>query len=212
MRRGDAKFFSRFQACCLNFEKTLCSLFGERLSLSNELSLALQFVKLDFEQLVSLEKFDIPEEIAALDARLCGTHSEEEQSDLEYQFRVVYTFQSTAKSRAHIQFVRPDTAEGKEICHVLEKRVVADTLYPHKPRDVCAIVSKRMKKRFTPNNNLKAAYLYKVRPKTGSKQPENTDKEYCIYHPLYKSYSYSKSWIKRLCEIVADDQEFAKIK
>jgi hypothetical protein len=212
LRRGDVKFFTRFQACCLNFEKTICALFGDRLSLSAELSLALQFAKLDFDQLVNLETYDIPEAITALDAKLSKGKSDAELDDLEYQFRVVYTFQSSAKSRAHIQFVRPDTAEGKEIRHVLEKRVVADSLYPYKPSDVCREVAKRTKKRFTTHNHLKAAYLFHVRPKTGSKQPENTDKEFCIYHPLYKSYSYSEAWVQRLCDVVNDEEKFSKIK
>lgn len=105
LRKGDLAFFPRFQACCLNFEKMLCALFGDRLTLSNDLSLALQFGKLDFEQLVTLEKYEIPQEIAALDAQLHGARTEVELADLEYQFRVVYTLQNSAKSRAHIQFV-----------------------------------------------------------------------------------------------------------
>ncbi len=212
LRRGDLTFFPLFQACCLNFEKTLCALFGDRLTLSNDLSLALQFAKLDFEQLVALEKYDIPQEIAALDARLHGAHTEAERADLEYQFRVVYTLQSSAKSRAHIQFVRPDTAEGKEICNVLEKRVIADSLYPYKPGHVCKLVAQRTKKKFSQYDHIKAACLLKVRPKGTSKQPEITDKEYCIYHPLYMSYSYSEAWVDRLCTLVSDEEEFKKIR
>lgn len=207
LRRGDLAFFSLFQACCLNFEKTLCALFGDRLTLSNDLSLALQFAKLEFEQLVALETYDIPQEISALDARLHGAHTEAELADLEYQFRVVYTLQSSAKSRAHIQFVRPDTAEGKEICNVLEKRVIADSLYPYKPSQVCALVTGRSKKKFTLHDHTQTAYLLKVRPKGPSKQPEITDKEYCIYHPLYKSYSYSEAWVERLCEVASNEDK-----
>ena len=209
--RGDIKFFPLFQACCLNFEKTLCALFGDRLSLGNELSLALQFAKLDFEQLIALEKYDIPEEIAALDVRLHKAHSEEELADLEYQFRVIYTLQSSAKSRAHIQFVRPDTTEGKEICNVLEKRVIADSLYPYKPGQVCELIAKHTKKKFNQHNHTQAAYLHKVRPKGISRQPETTNQEYCIYHPLYKSYSYSEAWVKFLCTLVLDEEEYKKI-
>ncbi len=212
LRRGDLTFFPRFQACCLNFEKALCALFGDRLTLNNDLSLALQFAKLDFEQLVTLEKYDIPQEITALDAKLHGNRTEAELADLEYQFRVIYTLQSSAKSRAHIQFVRPDTAEGKEICNVLEKRVVADSLYPYKPGQVCKLVSQKAKKKLSPHDHVIVAYQLKVRPKSTSQQPEITNKEYCIYHPLYKSYSYSEAWVERLCALVANDEEFKRVK
>jgi hypothetical protein len=212
LRKGDLTFFPRFQACCLNFEKILCALFGDRLTLSNDLSLALQFGKLDFEQLVTLEKYEIPQEIAALDAQLHGARTEAELADLEYQFRVVYTLQNSAKSRAHIQFVRPDTAEGKEICNVLEKRVIADSLYPYKPSHVCRLVSQRTKKKFSLYDHTKTAYRLKVRPNGPSKQPEITDKEYCIYHPVYKSYSYSEAWVERLCNLTSDEGDLAEKK
>ncbi len=207
LRKGDLTFFPRFQACCLNFEKTLCALFGDRLTLSHDLSLALQFGKLDFEQLVTLEKYDIPQEIAALDAQLYGARTEAELADLEYQFRVIYTLQSSAKSRAHIQFVRPDTAEGKEICNVLEKRIIANSLYPYKPSQVCKLVNQRTKKKFSSYDHTKAAYQLKVRPNGPAKQPEVTDTKYCIYHPLYKSYSYSEAWVERLCTLVMNEKE-----
>jgi hypothetical protein len=208
--RADHKFFPLFQACCLNFDKTLCELFGDSLSLSNELSLALQFAKLDFEQLIELEKHDIPQQIKALDASLQISHTETELADLEYQFKVIYTLQSAAKSRAHIQFVRPDSAEGKEICNVLEKRVISDSFYPHKPGDVCKLVTKETKKRFTLHNHSQALYLHKIRPKGKSRQPDNTNKDYCIYHPIYQTYS--DSWIKKLCALVMSDEDFGKIK
>lgn len=210
--RSDRKFFPLFQACCLNFDKVLCALFGDKLSLSNELSLALQFAKLDFEQITELEKHDIPPQIMALDARLQSLHSEAELADLEYQFRVVYTLQSAAKSRAHIQFVRPDSAEGREICNVLEKRVLADSLYPHKSKNVCKLVAERTNKIFTLHNHLQATYLHKVRPRSQSRYPDNTNKEYCIYHSIYSSYSYSDAWVAHLCALITDESEFTKIK
>jgi hypothetical protein len=55
---------------------------------------------------------------------------------LEYQFRVDYTLDSASKSRAHIQFVHPDSDEGKEISNILVKYKAADDLYPYKPGPV----------------------------------------------------------------------------
>lgn len=212
LRRSDYKFFSIFQACCLNFDKTICTFFGDKLSLSTDLSMALQFAKLDFEQIVHLEKYDIPEKIEALDAALKTGKSEAELDDIEYKFKVIYTLQSASKSQAHIQFVRPDSVEGKEICNVLEKRVISDKIYPHKPSEVCLQVSKKTKKKFTSHNHTQATNMYKVRPQGGSNKPELTDMEYCIYHPAYKSYTYSDKWVDRLCTIVSDETEFSKLK
>ncbi len=70
LRRSDLKWAPLFQACCLNFETFIVKSWGERPSLQKELSFALQFAKLDIDQVTGFQKFDIPEEIEALDARL----------------------------------------------------------------------------------------------------------------------------------------------
>jgi hypothetical protein len=174
--------------------------------------MALQFAKISFDQITTLHRYDIPEHIEALDARLDARLSEEEKADLEYQFRVVYTLESASKSRAHIQFVKPGSEEGKQIHYILEKYKVADEIYPFKSTDVCQEVTRKSGKRFTSHNHVQAIYLYKVRPAKKSKQPENTNKDFCIYHPAYNSYTYSDAWIDRLVSAVNDDNEFKKIK
>jgi hypothetical protein len=117
--QGDFTFLPIFQACCLNFDKTISELFGAALSLQGELAFSLQFAKMTIEQLSGLQKYGVPEHIQALDARLQEGLTEEELADFEYQFRVIYTLDSASKSRAHIQFVHPESAEGKEICNIL---------------------------------------------------------------------------------------------
>ena len=75
--RSDLKWAPLFQACCLNFESFIVKLFGERLSLQKELSFALQFTKLDIDQVNAFQNFEIPEQIEALDARLQKGMTEE---------------------------------------------------------------------------------------------------------------------------------------
>jgi len=212
LRRADCKFFPKFQACCLNFDKALCDLFDEKLSLQHELSLALQFAKLDFEQIQTLHKYDVPEHIEALDAKLNERLSDDEKEDLEYQFRVVYMLESTSKSKAHIRFIKPGSEEGVEIHNVLEKHIIADKMLPFKPGEVCTEITKKSGKRFTSHNHTQTMYMYKARPKSRSSQPENTNKDWCIYHAAYKSYTYSQAWIDHLIKCVSDNKEFEKIK
>lgn len=210
--KSDLKWQGLYQACCLNFEKTITELFGEKLSLANELSFALQFSKVDFEQISELSKFEIPAHIQALDARLQASITEEQLNDLDYQFRVVYTFDAASKSKAHMQFVNPDSAEGKQISTVLAKTKIADELYPHKPRVVCNLVEKETGKTLSLNNHANAWRYFKVRPSTNAKNPKNTDKAFCIFHAAHKDYTYSDAWVKKLIEVILDDDLFAKIK
>ncbi|MFS8051546.1 DUF3644 domain-containing protein [Rhizobium sp. BR 317] len=194
---SDGKWLSLFQACCLNFDKTITDLHGPRVSLQHNLSIALQFGKIAMGQAVDLHQFDIPENIRALDAALAVGKSEEELNDIEYQFKVVYTLDSASKGKAHIQFVHPDSEEGRQIHNVLQKFKIADDLYPFKPGDVVAAVKKAGKK-FTMADHTQAWQVAKVRPAKVSKAPEKTDRNFCIYHASHNDYTYNQKWIDYL--------------
>jgi hypothetical protein len=180
--------------------------------LRKELSFALQFAKLNIDQSNAFQNFEIPEQIEALDARLQEGMTEERLADIEYQFRVVYTLDYAAKGKAGVQFIKPGTEEAKEIKNVLLKYKLADEDYPYKPLRIAQLVTEPSGKKFMVSNNTQAWILYKVRPPKGSKQPQNTNKEFCIYHPAHKDYTYSEKWASLLCEKVASEEEFRKIK
>jgi len=46
----------------------------------------------------------------------------------------------------------------------------------------------------------------------GSKQPQNTNKEFCLYHLAHLDYTYSERWVAFLCEKVTSENEFKKLK
>jgi hypothetical protein len=212
LRGSDFKWISLFQASCLNFESTMVAWFGPKLSLRKELSFALQFAKLDMDQIAALQRHEVPEEIEALDARLREDLSEADLADLEYQFRVIYTLDNASKSQAAFQFIAPGTQVGGELKNVLVKHKLADDEYPYKPTTVAKLVSQKCKEKFTPSHHAQAWALYKVRPKKGAKQPENTNKEYCIYHSAHSDYTYSAKWVDFLVAKIGSEEEFARIK
>jgi hypothetical protein len=78
--------------------KALCDLFGEKVSLQHDLSLALQFSRLNFEQIETIHKYDITPSLEAIDAKLESRLSDAEKQDTEYQLKVIYTLQSAAKT------------------------------------------------------------------------------------------------------------------
>jgi len=209
--RSDLKWLPLFQACCLNFDKVLRQLFGERLSLQGELGVALQFARLSMDQVAELHKYEVPEHIEALDARLMQDLTDKELNDLEYQFRVVYTLDSASRGRSHIQFINPGSEEAKEIHNILVKHKLADELYPHKPAQVVKLVAERSGKRFTSHNHTQAWHKFKVRPRAGVKQPEVTDREHCIYHHAHGDYTYSDKWIGFLVDKISTEAGFQEI-
>ena len=82
--------------------------------------------------------------------------TEAQIADLEYQFRVVYTLDAVTKSRAHFQFVLPNSAEGKNIRNVLVQHKLADHLYPHKPGEVVSQIQQKTGKAFATHNHTQA--------------------------------------------------------
>lgn len=212
LKKTDLKWQGLYQACCLNFEKSLCELFGNKLSLAEELSFALQFTKTDFEQISQLSKFEIPSHIEAIDARLKHGLNESEIEDLEYQFRVVYTFDSVSKSKANIQFVNPDSVEGKEIRTVLVKTKPAAELYPHKPSMVPKLVSELSGIKFSTYNHTQAWKLYQVRPGSNASNKAKTNEDFCFFHITHGDYTYSQAWVDFLIEKANDENELNRIK
>ena len=201
----DRKWLPLFQSTCLNFEKTLTELFGPRLTLGRELGFSLQFAKMTTEEIAALEGFELPEHIAALDANLAARLEEGDADNLEYQFKVIYTLTNASKTKAHFQFIQPDSAEGKEIQNVLLKYKPLDDLYPLKPGDVVNLVAGKSERNFTSDRHQRAWKMFKARPKTGADDPAATDKKFCIYHPPFKSYTYSQEWVDFLVKQIADD-------
>jgi len=138
--------------------------------------------------------------------------TEDQLSDLEYQFKVVYTFDNSTKSGAHIQFIHPGSEQATAIKSVLLKYKLADDDYPHKPGRVVELVQSRSGRSFTTNNHVQAWRFFKARPKSGAKQPNNTNKDFCIYHMAHRDYTYSEKWVDLLVKTVSDEAEFANVK
>jgi Protein of unknown function (DUF3644) len=207
----DLKWLPLFQSTCLNFEKALTDLFGERLTLGRELGFSLQFAKLTTEEIARLQGFDLPQHISALDASLAAKLGAGDAENLEYQFKVIYTLASASKAKAHFQFVQPDSVEGKEIQNVLIKYKPADDIWPLKPADIVKLVKAASDRNFTSDKHQRAWKMYKARPMTGAADPGATDKRFCVYHPPYKSYTYSKDWVEFLVDRIADDDRWAAL-
>jgi hypothetical protein len=210
--KSDQKWLSLFQACCLNFDKVMRENFGEELSLQHELAFALQFARLSMDQIVTLHKYDVPEHIEALDARLKEGMTDEELGDLDYQFRVVYTLDSASKTQSHIQFITPGSEEGTPIHNILVKFKSTDETHPYKPNQVAPLVAQRSGKNFTHRNHTQAWLKFGVRPRAKAPHPEATTRSYCVYHLAHKDYTYSEDWVTFLLNQIATDEGLAKLR
>ena len=211
LKKSDFTFFTKFQACCLNFNKALCDLFGDETSLEHELSFALQFAKLAFEQAVILSEFDIPEHIKALNIKLDENLTDAQKNDTEFQFKVNYKFESASKNSSHINFITGEPQEGEKIDNILVRNEIADDVYPYKAGKVCTMVTAKIGRKFSLHRHVQAYKLYKARPAGKSLNPRSTNKKWCIYHSAHKDYTYNQSWVDFLIEKTQNKAEWEKI-
>ncbi|GGA31657.1 DUF3644 domain-containing protein [Neptunicoccus cionae] len=211
-RRSDIRFLSIFQACCLNFDKTICELFGADKALSNDLSFSLQFAKMDFDQLTQVQKYEVPAHISALEKEIDDGLGEDRLSDIEYRFRVVYTFENSTKSKSHIKFVHPTDEDAEEVRKVLIKNEISDKLYPNKAGVAADLVRQQSGRAFTMHNHTQAWRKFDIRPRPSVAQPENTNKDYCIYHEAHGDYTYSDRWVEFLVTFIASDANYEELK
>lgn len=209
--KGDQKWLGIFQACCLNYDKALCELFGDQLSLAHDLSFALQFARMNMEQVTALNKFEMPEQIDAVDALITAGMTDEELNNIEFQFRVVFSMEAAKKGKANYEFANGEAIDGIDPKHIVAKKVISDDDYPLKPSDVVKAVGKRTKRKFTQHTHQQAFRYFEVRPKKGAKDPAHTNKEFCAFHKVWKGYAYSPAWVEKLAAAVNDDAVYAKI-
>ena len=200
----EAKWVGLFQANCINYEKTIVSFFGQRLSLSGEMSFALQFSGLSIDQATEMVKSDLPPVIKSINEELFGRMADEQTNDMEFQFFVTYTKVVASNAKSAFHFYSHEGADGIEKKDVVVKLKTSAITHPHRPTKVIKEVSRRTGKRFTISNHTQAYRRHKVRPDGNSIKPEVTNENFCYYDKVYKGYSYNDAWIELLIkEVIA---------
>ena len=87
----DEYLSARFQACCLNFNSYIKSLFGDGYAIDKHLSLSLQFSSIKEEHATQLREFtDLPQNISAYINDFDSQLTQAEYIDIKYSYRVLY--------------------------------------------------------------------------------------------------------------------------
>lgn len=152
---GDEYFGPLFQACCVNFEKYMTEWFGTHLSLAKELSLALQFARLQKDQLVELEKGNLPPTIKAITDEIQGSEFADSNA---FQLKVYYSTEVSSKvpcganPSVTIEKLYYSGDFGGILCHLAEHSLVCSLTHLRFPpscslyRDITAYQKHRVKK------------------------------------------------------------------
>lgn len=117
--RIDDLLSARFQACCLNYNDAIRSLFGEKYGIDQHLAFSLQFSALQEEQIEQLSnRKDLPKNIAIFIEGFDGSLSDDEFNDSKYSYRVIFVpklVNRKGQADKVIEFISPDSDQAKEM-------------------------------------------------------------------------------------------------
>jgi len=115
----DEYISGRYQACILNFNQYLCSLFGKEHSLESNLSYSLQFIELSNEQIRGIRpNAEIPVNLKAYIAEFDDKLSPEEYNSPNYSFRLLFSrklVNRPGQADKVIEFIDPNSELAKTI-------------------------------------------------------------------------------------------------
>ncbi len=135
--RIDDAVSAKFQACSLNYEKEITRLFGKKYSISNLLSMSIQFTSLSEPQVDMLEDLkNLPTNIASFIADFDGSLDDEIYKSTAYSYRIFYVPKvANSKGQADkvVTFIKEGSEEAEKINadHVLIKEREKKKLLPN---------------------------------------------------------------------------------
>lgn len=127
--RIDEYIGAKLQACALNYNRGIIKMFGDKHSIKDNLSLAIQFspISPEQEQLLRKESEDeIPSNVRNFIATFESELNDEELKSLYYSYKIVYIpIQVNRANQADkaIEFISPDSDKAKDVERVLNKPV-----------------------------------------------------------------------------------------
>lgn len=122
--RIDDALSAKLQACCINFNDAIKTLFGKEFALEKRLPIALQFVTFDGGQRASLVGQDLPPNVATAMDDFHNGLTDAEQADPKFRYRVAFVPKvagKASKSDLAVEFVKAGTPEAENVERVLLK-------------------------------------------------------------------------------------------
>ena len=220
----DAAVAGEAQAMLLNYENLLVAQFGEEAALGDRLAVPLQLSGFRNEgSLTSLRKAQarLPTDVADYLARHRADVADDVLTSPEYCLQVFFVPIAANRERsadAVVRFIPPDRVTSeleRELSKagvVTKRRITpvasADLL---RPSEVVNLVAERLPHRFTMDTHVRSWRHYKVRPPSGSGEPEATDDRYCRWDRLLGGYGYTDAWVEKLVRDLSDAGKYESV-
>ncbi|MBO6037629.1 MAG: DUF3644 domain-containing protein [Acetobacter sp.] len=188
----DMIFGFLFQACCINFENHITEWFGSHLSLTKELSLALQFACLEKEQLADLEKSNLPPIIKTIRDKIQNSEFADNNA---FQSKVYFTTELSPKTSAHVhKLIACEESESDK-----SDKLVAIKKVHYKRMTQNEIVEEVKKKGYEKFNNSDHKKCWMQRWNTAKERNEHA-REYGEVLNKRQWFWYKQIWLKEVLE------------
>ena len=220
----DVAVTGEAQAMLLNFENLLVNRFGEEAALGDRLAVPLQLSGFrNQETLRSLRKAQaqLPTDVSDYLTRHRSGVDDDVLTNSEYCLQIFFVPVAANRERsadAVVRFVPLDrvTPELEQLLsqtRVVTKRRItpvasADLL---RPTEVVNLVAERLPYRFTMDTHTRCWRHYKLRPPSGSGEPEATNDRYCRWDRLMKGYGYTRAWVEKLVRDLSDEGKYESV-
>ncbi len=136
----DKQLSSRYLACCLNYERYICELFGEKHSLGESVAFALQFRDLMATTSSSEASEPLPSNVAKYVQDFDADLSDEEISSPYFRRRFLFvptTTNKNAQADHVLEFVRADSELGQSLIDQHERVFLKEIERPkHLPSEI----------------------------------------------------------------------------
>jgi hypothetical protein len=122
----DDALSAKLQACCINFNDAIKTLFGNQFALEKRLPIALQFVTFDGIRRAELVGAALPGNIATAMDNFHKSLTEDEQKDPQFRYRVAFIPMISGKASKGdlaVEFIKPGSPEAEAVERVLLKEV-----------------------------------------------------------------------------------------
>ena len=136
----DLRFASRYLACCLNYERYICDLFGEQHSLRDAAAFTLQFRDIMVGKGPTEAPDRLPSSVAKFVEEFDADIPDEDRESPHFRLRFLFTpilARSEAQADEVIEFVPVDSDLGQEINRVIQKEVERPK---HRPSEIVKLM------------------------------------------------------------------------
>ena len=196
----DEAFSGQYLACCLNYERYICELFGDQYSLGGMAAFTLQFRDITVSKSIGRSHLEMPSNIAKYISAFYSDMTEEQISSPNFRRRFLFvpvTVNKEAQANEVIEFVNADSDEARAINDAYRQVVLKEVERPkYRPGEIVEMMGEDGYSRFSMHHHTR---LWQV------KNAKNPGKGFGV--EVSGQWFWYERWVEVVREHCEDNRE-----